>query len=100
MNVAAGTSTSSPGPISMASSASRSASRPLASPTHSATPTYSANARSNSATAGPFVNAPVDMLAERSERTPSWIGSKLLLRSMNGTSTEASDEAVSRTLVM
>ena len=86
MKVIAGTTTSSPGPISLARRPRRSASSPLASPTQWSAPTHSANASSNAATEGPFVNAFVASSSATSERTSSWTAPVVTLRSTNGTS--------------
>jgi hypothetical protein len=56
--VMAGTTTSSPGPMSSARSASAMASVPLATPTACAAPAAAANSASNASTSGPSTNQP------------------------------------------
>src|SRR5207253_114478 len=68
-----------------ASNASLSASRPLLTPTQRRTPQYAANRCSNSATAGPFVNAPESSRWARSPRISAFRSRCCGARSRNGT---------------
>src|ERR1051325_1540211 len=83
--VFAGTITSSPGSIPEAISPRRSASSPLASPIAVDVPTYSANASSNSRTAGPLMNAFESISAEKDSSSSSFRAPCIAPRSRKGT---------------
>src|ERR1043166_9083327 len=83
--VFAGTITSSPGSSREAISPRRSASSPLASPIAVDVPTYSANASSNSRTAGPLMNAFESISAEKDSSSSSFRAPCIAPRSRKGT---------------
>src|SRR5262245_1995615 len=92
-NVMAGTMTSSPGSRPDASNPNRRASSPLATPTQYGLLQYDANSRSNVATWGPLVNAPLSSNSSRSARSRGFSGACIKDRSRNGTETACASSA-------